>query len=124
MARDFQRIDRVGSQLQRELSSLIHDEVDDPGLGMVTVQEVRVVRDFSQAKVFFTVMGSQLSRLECAERLNQAAGHLRWLLGHELKLRTVPKLLFVYDESVEQGERLASLIEQAVADDHVPDDSD
>ncbi len=62
MARDFQRIDRVGAQLQRELSSMIHDEVDEPGLGMVTVQEVRVVRDFSQAKVFFTVMGNELSR--------------------------------------------------------------
>ena len=124
MTRDFQRTDRVGAQLQRELSRLIHDEVDAPGLGMVTVQEVRVVRDFSQAKVFFTVMDNSLSREDCAKRLNQAAGHLRWLLGHELKLRTVPKLLFVYDESVEQGERLASLIEQAVATDHQPDEPD
>jgi ribosome-binding factor A len=124
MTRDFQRTDRVGAQLQRELSSLIHDEVDEPGLGMVTVQEVRVVRDFSQAKVFFTAMDNSLSREECARRLNQAAGHLRWLLGRELKLRTVPKLLFVYDESVEQGERLASLIEQAVATDHQHDETD
>jgi ribosome-binding factor A len=124
MTRDFQRTDRVGAQLQRELSSLIHDEVDEPGLGMVTVQEVRVVRDFSQAKVFFTVMDNSLSREECAKRLNQAAGHLRWLLGRELKLRTVPKLLFVYDQSVEQGERLASLIEQAVAADHGADETD
>jgi ribosome-binding factor A len=123
MTRDFQRTDRVGAQLQRELSSLIHDEVDEPGLGMVTVQEVRVVRDLSHAKVFFTVMDNVLSREECAKRLNQAAGHLRWLLGQELKLRTVPKLQFVYDESVEQGERLASLIEQAVATDN-PDEAD
>ncbi|MGD8588285.1 MAG: 30S ribosome-binding factor RbfA [Chromatiales bacterium] len=123
MTRDFQRTDRVGAQLQRELSSLIHDEVDEPGLGMVTVQEVRVVRDLSHAKVFFTVMDNVLSREECAKRLNQAAGHLRWLLGQELKLRTVPKLQFVYDESVEQGERLASLIEQAVATDD-PDEAD
>jgi ribosome-binding factor A len=91
---------------------------------MLTVQEVRVVRDFSQAKVFFTAMGNSLSRTECAKRLNREAGHLRWLLGHELKLRTVPKLLFVYDESVERGERLASLIEQAVAEDQAPEDSD
>ena len=106
------------------MSSLIHDEVDEPGLGMVTVQEVRVVRDFSQAKVFFTVMGNQLSRAECTKRLNEAAGHLRWALGQELKLRTVPKLLFVYDESIEHGEHLASLIEQAVASDHGPDEAD
>jgi ribosome-binding factor A len=124
MTRDYQRVDRVGAQLQRELSSLIHDQVDEPGLGMVTVQEVRVVRDFSQAKVFFTVMDNSLSREECVKRLNQAAGHLRWLLGQELKLRTVPKLHFVYDQSVEQGERLASLIEQAVSTDHASDEAD
>jgi ribosome-binding factor A len=115
MARDFQRVDRVGAQLQRELADLLRDEFEeDPELGMVTIQEVRVVRDFSQAKVFFTVMSGQLPQAECSKRLNQAAGHLRWLLGRQLKLRTVPKLLFVYDESIEKGEQLDALIEQAV----------
>ncbi|MEN8166717.1 MAG: 30S ribosome-binding factor RbfA [Pseudomonadota bacterium] len=114
MARDFQRVDRVGAQLQRELADLLRDEFEDPELGMVTIQEVRVVRDFSQAKVFFTVMGSRLPLAECGKRLNQAAGHLRWLLGQQLKLRSVPKLLFVYDESIEKGEQLDALIEQAV----------
>ncbi|MEN8178953.1 MAG: 30S ribosome-binding factor RbfA [Pseudomonadota bacterium] len=114
MARDFQRTDRVGAQLQRELSSLVRDEVEVEGIGMVTIQEVRVVRDFSQAKVYFTVMGSEISLQECTRQLNQAAGHLRWLLGQQLKLRTVPKLLFVYDESIEKGEHLDALIEQAV----------
>ena len=119
MARDFQRTDRVGAELRRELSALIRDELDEPGLGMVTIQEVRVVRDFSQAKVFFTVMGNELSREECGRRLNQKASHLRWALGHQLKLRTVPKLFFVYDESIEKGEHLAALIEQAVDGDPV-----
>ncbi len=114
MARDFKRTDRVGAQLQRELAALIRDEVKVDGIGMVTIQEVRVVRDFSQAKVYFTVMGSQLSLAECTRHLKDSAGHLRWLLGQQLKLRSVPKLLFVYDESIEKGERLDALIEQAV----------
>ena len=114
MPRDFQRTDRVGAQLQRELAQLVRDEVKVDGIGMLTIQEVRVVRDFSQAKVFFTVMGNKLSRQACTQQLNQAAGHLRWLLGQQLKLRSVPKLLFVYDESIEKGEHLDALIEQAV----------
>ncbi len=81
MARDFQRVDRVGAQLQRELAELVRDEVKVNGIGMVTIQEVRVVRDFSQAKVYYTAMGSQLSLAECTRHLNHAAGHLRWLLG-------------------------------------------
>ncbi|RLJ15926.1 30S ribosome-binding factor RbfA [bacterium endosymbiont of Escarpia laminata] len=118
MAQDFKRTDRIGSQLQRDLADLVREELKDPGLGMVTIQEVRVVRDLSQAKVFFTVMGTDLPVSECAKRLNQAAGHLRFLLGQQSKLRTVPKLHFVFDESIERGQHLASLIDQAVADNH------
>lgn len=116
MSRDFKRTDRVGAEMQRELAELIREEIKDPALGMITLQEVRVVRDFSQAKVFFTGMASQLSHKELAAHLNEAAGHLRWLLGQRMVLRSVPKLVFVYDTSVEQGEHLSSLIDQAVGD--------
>ncbi|MEJ2394177.1 MAG: 30S ribosome-binding factor RbfA [Candidatus Thiodiazotropha sp.] len=118
MSRDFKRTDRVGAEMRRELSELIRNEIKDPALGMITLQEVRVVRDFSQAKVFFTTMASQLSHKELAGHLNQAAGHLRWLLGQRMVLRTVPKLKFVYDTSVEEGEHLSALIERAVGEQH------
>jgi ribosome-binding factor A len=116
MPKDFQRTDRVGAEMQRELAELIRNEVEDPGLGMITLQEVRVVRDLSQAKVYFTSLGASFSHNESMDHLNQLAGHLRWLLGKRLKLRSVPKLLFVYDTSVEQGERLSSLIDRAVTE--------
>jgi len=115
MAREFKRTDRVGAQLQRELAGMMHEELKDPELGMVTIQEVRVVRDLSQAKVFYTSLDTRLSTAESSRRLNRLAGHLRWLLGQQLELRSVPRLLFVYDESIEQGERMDALIEQAVA---------
>jgi ribosome-binding factor A len=116
MSRDFKRTDRIGAELQRELAELIRNEIKDPGLGMITIQEARVVRDLSQAKVFFTTMGATFSHHESVDHLNQVAGHLRWLLGQRMKLRTVPKLLFVYDQSVEQGEHLSSLIEEAITE--------
>ncbi len=116
MARDFKRTDRVGAEMQRALAELIRDEIKDPALGMITLQEVRVVRDLSQAKVFFTAMASRLSHKEVAAHLNQTAGHLRWLLGRQMTLRSVPKLNFVYDESVEEGEHLSALIERAVGE--------
>ncbi|MES9925396.1 MAG: 30S ribosome-binding factor RbfA [Candidatus Thiodiazotropha endolucinida] len=118
MPRDFKRTDRIGAELQRELAGLIREEVKDPAIGMVTIQEARVVRDLSQAKVFFTTMSSSLSRKESVEQLNHIAGHLRWLLGHRMKLRSIPKLKFVYDTSVEQGEHLSTLIDQAVKENH------
>ena len=59
MAREFSRTDRVGSQMQRELAVLVREELDDPHLGMITILAVRVTRDVSYAKVYFTVRGGQ-----------------------------------------------------------------
>jgi ribosome-binding factor A len=117
MPREFQRTDRVGAQMQRELAQLVRDELDDPRLGMITIQAVRVVRDFSHAKVFFTCMAGKLSMDETGRILDEAAPYFRHELGRRMKLRTIPALHFVHDESIEHGEKLSSLIEQAVKSD-------
>ncbi|MCP4283452.1 MAG: 30S ribosome-binding factor RbfA [Gammaproteobacteria bacterium] len=117
MAREFKRTDRVGAQIQRELAALVRGELDDPRLGMITIQAVRVVRDFSHAKIFFTVMAGTLEMSETTRVLNDAAPFFRHELGRRMKLRTLPELHFVYDESVEQGEKLSNLIDQAVKSD-------
>ncbi len=117
MAREFSRTDRVGSQMQRELAQLVRDELNDPRLGMITIQAVRIVRDFSQATVYFTVLGGELSNKETAAILNEAAPFFRHELGHRINLRSLPKLHFLYDESVERGARLSALIDEAVEED-------
>lgn len=127
MAREFSRTDRVGSQMQRELALLVRDELNDPRLGMITIQEVRIVRDFSHATVYFTLIGGELSNQETAAILNEAAPFFRHELGHRINLRSLPKLHFLYDESVEQGARLSALIDEAVQEDrakHQDPDSD
>ncbi len=114
MAREFSRTERVGSQMQRELSVLVRDDLKDPRLGMVTIQEVRVVRDFSHAKVFFTTMGSESDHLTTTQIMNKSASFLRRELGRRMKLRTIPQLKFVYDDSIEHGAHLSMVIEEAV----------
>jgi ribosome-binding factor A len=121
MAREFSRIERVGSQMQRELSVLVRDEIKDPRLGMVTIQEVRVVRDLSYAKVYFTVMGGAADKVVSARILNEGASFLRHELSHLMKLRTVPQLKFMYDDSIEHGVRLSAMIEEAVESDRAKD---
>ncbi|MES9937283.1 MAG: 30S ribosome-binding factor RbfA [Sedimenticola sp.] len=117
MAREFKRTDRVGSQMQRELGELIRTQLENPHLGMISIQEVRVVRDFSHAKVYFTTMGGELDAHATEKALNESAPFLRHELGRHMRMRTIPALHFVYDESIERGARLSSLIEQAVEED-------
>ncbi|MEN8214398.1 MAG: 30S ribosome-binding factor RbfA [Pseudomonadota bacterium] len=111
---EFSRAERIGVAIQRHLSELV-PRLKDPRLGMVTIHEARVTRDLSFAKVYFTVLDGNAE--ENLKILQQAAGHLRHELGKHSKLRTIPELRFVIDTSIEYGNKLQSLIEQAVADD-------
>lgn len=117
--REFKRTDRVGDQLQKELAVLIQREVKDPRLGMVTVSGVTVSRDFGYADVYVTLLGEDSSERvkENLKVLRQAGGFLRSQIARRIKLRHVPELRFHYDESVVRGQRLSSLIEQAVSSD-------
>lgn len=114
--REFDRSERVGAELLRMLTAILRD-VKDPRLGRITLQEVRVSRDLSHAKVFFTCFPHDEQGEEQARLLNRGlAGYLRGRLAKGLRLRTVPQMHFVYDASVRDGERLVALIDRAVAD--------
>jgi len=122
MPRDFPRTRRVAEQLQRELATLIRDEVSDPRLGMVSVSAVEVSRDMSHAKVFISTLGSEEEADASLQVLQGAAGYLRRLLGQRLTMRSVPQLHFKQDHSLENGARLSHLIDVAVRGQHRDDD--
>jgi ribosome-binding factor A len=111
--RGFARADRVADQIQRELAELLQKGLKDPRAGWITLTSVEVTRDYSQAKIYYTVMDEK-TREVTAEALQHAAGYLRGELGRRLSIFTTPQLQFVYDESVERGVRMSNLIDQAV----------
>jgi len=114
--REFARTERIGAELQRDLAQILREKVKDPRLQLITVQEVRVSRDLSHAKVYFTCFPVDEGGLEQARLLNgKLAGYLRRELAHCSRLRTVPQLHFMHDESIARGEHLSNLIEGAVA---------
>lgn len=127
MAREFGRTERVADYLRQELARLIQQEVRDPRLGMVSVNEVEVSRDLAHAKVYVTFMerDSEQAAVDLLKVLNKAAGFLRSRLAQDARMRTVPGLRFVYDKGVIQGRKLSDLIETALAADqrqHVSED--
>ncbi len=112
----FDRTERIGAELRRVLSVVLRDEVRDPRLAAVTVQEVRVSRDLAHAKVFFTCFPPDVEASTQQRLLNgPLAGFLRHALAERVRLRAIPELHFVFDESIDYGQRLAALIEDAVS---------
>ncbi len=113
MPRDFRRSDRVSGLLRRELAQMIHLEIRDPAVGFVSVSDVEVSRDLAHAKVYVTVFNAERAA-HSIKALKRAAGFLRTRLGQELRMRTVPQLHFLHDDSVETGQHMDKLIDEAV----------
>ena len=109
------RARRVGEQLQRELAELIQRELSDPRVQWVTVSAVKVARDFAHATVYVTVLNEKERAKPALEALVHASGFLRRELGRRMRMRIIPQLHFLYDESVERGARLSKLIDDALA---------
>jgi ribosome-binding factor A len=114
--KEFSRKQRVGEQIQRELANIIHREISSHQLGMVTIYEVDVSPDLKFARVYVTTFGGKLGIKESIQYLNGAAGKLRYHLSQCLKIRTTPRLLFVYDSSIEYGSRLSALIDSVASE--------
>ena len=110
MKRGQGRPQRLGDLIQRELSELIRLELRDPRVGMLTITSVDVSPDLANAKIFFTMF--EKDKLEdTLHGLKRSAGFLRSQLARRISMYTTPELRFVYDESVERGDRLSRLID-------------
>jgi len=111
--RDFNRSERVAGQLRRDLAKLIQSEVKDPEVGFVSVSDVEVTRDLSHAKIYITVFDPAKAP-QSMKALRRASSFLRLRLGQELRLRQVPELHFLHDDSVEKGSQIDELIAKAL----------
>ena len=115
MTAESSRTRRVGEQIQRELALIIQRELSDPRVQWVTVSAVKLSKDLQNAKVYITVLGDEQALEAALGVLNKVSGFLRHELGRRIRLRILPELKFIYDESIARGEHLDRLIEQAVS---------
>jgi ribosome-binding factor A len=110
MVRQSGRLQKVADQIQRELSEVLRRELRDPRVGMITLTDVRLSPDCAHATVYYTCLEHAHAN-EAAAGLRRASGFLRSQLAKRLDLYSVPQLRFVYDESIERGDRLTRLID-------------
>jgi len=112
MGHDFSRTDRVAELIQKELASMIYREMKDPRVQLVTICYVKISKDLKYAKVFVSVMDETRAE-ETIDALKKAAGFFRGLLAKRMQMRSVPRLDFVYDDTVVRASRLSQLIKQS-----------
>jgi ribosome-binding factor A len=113
MPREFSRNQRLGAQVLRTLSELLRFEIKDPSLDGVSLTAVEMTRDLSVARIYFSLLKPDQDPDPALQGLERASGFLRGKLGSALKVRHVPELRFLHDDSVAHGIEISRLIEDA-----------
>ncbi|HDQ35064.1 MAG TPA: 30S ribosome-binding factor RbfA [Chloroflexi bacterium] len=113
---------RVGLLLQRKITQLLLEQSNDPRLSLITITDVIPNRDTTRAEVYYSMIGDPEERMEVQAALDGAASWLRAELAPTLRLRQVPELVFIYDPSLEHGQRIDTLLNQLQEEGQLPDD--
>jgi ribosome-binding factor A len=106
------RPDRVADQIRSELAMLLAREIHDPGIGFVTITRVQMTPDLQQARVFYTALGDDKARQNSGRAIDRASSFLRRQIGSRLRLKRVPELTFIYDESIAGQDRIERLLNE------------
>ncbi|MBI5048270.1 MAG: 30S ribosome-binding factor RbfA [Deltaproteobacteria bacterium] len=108
----YNRSERVGEEIRKEIATMLFGEIHDPRIGFVTITKVMLSKDLRQAKVYFSMIGSGEEKEKTMEGLKSASGYIKRELGKRLKLRCMPELTFKFDDSLEYASRIEGIIKE------------
>lgn len=108
------RVNKVRELLYREFSDIVQN-LKDPRIALVTVVDAEVSADLKHSRMFVSVMGSDEEKREAVVALGKALGYIRYEIAQRIRMRHVPEINVVYDNTAERAARLTSLIDQAVS---------
>lgn len=103
------KIGRINAELVRVISETLMLESTDELMKSVTITGADVASDLSFAKVYFTSL-SVLSHEQLEKEMNEASDFVRKFVAEKMDLRQTPKLKFLYDESIEYGNKIEKII--------------
>lgn len=114
------RLERINSLLKQEIATILTRRINDQRIGFISITEVKISKDLSLAKVFYSQLGSEEDRKRTKKGLQAARKFIKGEIGRVIKLRTVPDLCFIYDESIERGSRVLSKLNK-LASESIPE---
>lgn len=109
MPKQYPRAERVEQQIREVLGEAVN-ELKDPRIGFATITSVKMSPDLRNARVFVSALGTEEAREATIEAIQHAAPHLRSVVGREVRLKHLPYLEILEDQTAEQGERIEQLL--------------
>ena len=103
---------RINGEVQKELSTIIRNEIKDPRIHpMTSVMAVEVAPDLKTCKAYISVLGEKEAKEATIKGLKSAEGYIRRQLAHNMNLRNTPEIRFILDEYIEYGVTMSKLID-------------
>jgi len=108
----YKRSDRVAAFIREEVSTMLLSELKDPAVKSITITKTRVTDDLRHAKIYYSVLGEAEKKAESAKALDRATGFIRTELGRRLKIRFVPSITFLFDDTTEYADHIEHLLKK------------
>ena len=105
------RIDKINNEIKRALSTVIQEEVDDPRIGLISIVSVNATADLKYCKVFFSVF-PESSTDDAYYALSGMKDFIRKVLGAKLRLKYLPELEFLPDDSIKYSIEINKRIDE------------
>jgi len=112
----WDRTERVEALMKERIATIVLERLSDPRLGFVTITGVKLSGDKRLAKVTYTVLGTPAQRRTTERALRDAATHVQQVLAPSMRMRNLPELRFVYDESIEKESKMLDLLGELEAE--------
>ena len=106
-------LNRLTEDIKREISSALPEIKDKRISGeIVSVSHIELTSDLSYCKVYISVLGNERKTNEAVECLEKAAGFFVKRINSRIKMRKMPKLIFLPDNSQEYYEKISRIIDE------------
>ena len=106
------RQEKMCKLLKEEISEILRREIKDPRLSFFTIIDAEITSDFRHAKIFVSILGTEEERKQSMEVLKHAQHFVRQEFGKRVRMKVLPDIYFVQDESVDKGVRMLELLEE------------
>ena len=106
------RLEKVSEEIKHRMNSAMSKDLTELNAGLVTVSRVIMSPDLKIAKIYVSFLGNKELEVKLVEKINYRKGHIRFLLGKQIKLKYVPELIFFHDDTMEYADRINKLLNE------------
>jgi ribosome-binding factor A len=106
-------IARLQARIHERAAYCLQFEISDPRAGFITITHVELSSDLSVGKIHYSVLGGESDKNKAAHMLTSAGGYIQRQIARVLEMRRIPRLVWIYDDSVEKAADLDLLIREA-----------